>query len=104
MRLKTVLLPEPLGPISPTMVPALTSNEQSRTADKPPNRLVSPCTESTGSSDLLDVDAGKKPSVSFERSALLPGIRRSRLVLATLGIASRFRVHDDLLAVLNLDD
>src|SRR3984957_6823105 len=46
MRLKTVLLPEPLGPISPTTVPASTSKLQPLTAKRPPNRLVRPRTAS----------------------------------------------------------
>ena len=45
--LKVVVLPAPLGPIRPVMVPARISNEQSRTACRPPNILFSFSTLST---------------------------------------------------------
>src|ERR1700732_2801056 len=38
-RLKTVVLPEPFGPISPVMLPSATDREQPSTATTPPNRL-----------------------------------------------------------------
>src|SRR3989442_10171556 len=41
MRLKTVLLPEPLGPMRPRISPSATSNETLLTAVKPPNLFVS---------------------------------------------------------------
>src|SRR6266403_754529 len=41
MRLKTVLLPEPLGPIRTRISPSATSNETLLTAVKPPNLFVS---------------------------------------------------------------
>src|SRR5207244_2379144 len=41
MRLNTVLLPEPLGPIRPRISPSATSNETLLTAVKPPNLFVS---------------------------------------------------------------
>ena len=44
MQLKIVLLPEPFGPIRPTISPSLTSNETLETAVKPPNILVRPLT------------------------------------------------------------
>jgi len=47
--LKIVDLPEPLGPIRPTISPGWTANETSLTAVKPPNRFVSPATLSTRS-------------------------------------------------------
>ena len=40
MRLKTVVLPAPFGPMSPTMVPSSTSKETSFTALSPPKDLV----------------------------------------------------------------
>src|SRR5216683_7177761 len=40
-RLKTVLVPEPLGPMRPRISPSATSNETSLTAVKPPNLFVS---------------------------------------------------------------
>ncbi len=38
-RLKTVVFPEPFGPISPVMLPSATDNEQESTATTPPKRL-----------------------------------------------------------------
>ena len=40
MRLRTVVLPEPFGPIRPVMPPDGTSKERSRTATRPPNALL----------------------------------------------------------------
>ena len=40
IRLKVVLLPEPLGPIKPRISPSARSNEIEETAVKPPNFLV----------------------------------------------------------------
>src|SRR3989441_7395386 len=40
MRLNTVLLPEPLGPIRPRISPSATSNETLLTAVKPPKLFV----------------------------------------------------------------
>src|SRR5262245_27063384 len=45
MTLKTVVLPAPLGPISPTMPPSSTSNETSSSATMPPNRRLTFRTE-----------------------------------------------------------
>src|SRR2546426_12454250 len=42
MRLKTVLLPAPLGPIRPWIAPRVTVMEKSATASKPPNRRETP--------------------------------------------------------------
>ena len=42
-----VLLPDPLGPISPSISPGSTANDTSFTAVNPPKRLVSPSTVST---------------------------------------------------------
>ena len=47
MRLNIVVLPAPLGPMSPVIEPDATSNEASLTATTPPNRLLTP--PSTGS-------------------------------------------------------
>src|SRR5262245_31642168 len=44
--LKIVLLPEPLGPMSPRISPGSTANETLATAVKPPKRLVNPSTVS----------------------------------------------------------
>ncbi len=46
--LKIVLLPDPLGPIRPRISPSSTLNETLLTAVKPPKRLTSPLTSSTG--------------------------------------------------------
>ena len=46
--LKIVLLPEPFGPMSPTISPFSIVKETWCTAVKPPKRLESPSTVSTG--------------------------------------------------------
>src|SRR5712664_784535 len=47
MQLKQVVLPDPLGPISPRISPSFTSKETAFSAVKPPNCLVSRSTVST---------------------------------------------------------
>ena len=47
-RLKSVVLPAPLGPISPVMVPGMISREQWSTARTPPKSLTTSRTCSTG--------------------------------------------------------
>ena len=44
IRLKVVLLPEPLGPIRPNISPGATAKETWLTARKPPKLLLSPST------------------------------------------------------------
>src|SRR5262245_36428168 len=51
MQLKVVLLPEPLGPISPRISPSSTSNDTFDTAVKPSNVLVRPETVRRGTQD-----------------------------------------------------
>src|ERR1700730_14892603 len=48
IKLKVVLLPEPLGPIRPRISPGRTSNDTRLTAGKPPKRFDSDVTLSTG--------------------------------------------------------
>src|SRR3954465_13007017 len=48
IRLKTGVLPEPFGPMSPVIEPSGTTNEQPSTARSPPNCLTSPDTSSSG--------------------------------------------------------
>src|SRR3954452_11220076 len=45
--LKIVLLPEPFGPIRPSISPCSTLNDTLLTAVKPPNRFTRPSTTST---------------------------------------------------------
>ena len=47
IRLNVVLLPEPLGPISPRISPCASANDTFCTAVNPPNRLVSSRTDSS---------------------------------------------------------
>ncbi len=47
--LTVVVLPEPLGPISPRISPRATASERPSTATTPPNRLTMPRVSSTGS-------------------------------------------------------
>src|SRR6202041_2807214 len=44
MRLRTVVLPEPFGPMRPVMPPAGISKERSRTATRPPKAFLRPWT------------------------------------------------------------
>src|SRR5438876_4600040 len=59
-RLKSVVLPAPFGPISPTISPASTSSDTSSTATMPPNRFVTFCTVSSAI-------AGDYPMASIRR-------------------------------------
>src|SRR5947209_20383333 len=54
IRLKIVLLPEPLGPISPRISPLRSSNETRLTARNPPKLLLRDSTTSTGRPDLIE--------------------------------------------------
>ena len=45
--MKQVVLPEPLGPMSPRISPGFTSKETLLSAVKPPKRLIRPLTPST---------------------------------------------------------
>src|SRR5688500_18353826 len=57
IRLKTVVLPAPLGPISVNTSPRRTSKPTSLTASTPPKRTVSPCTDSNGPDpEFMDAD------------------------------------------------
>ncbi len=48
MQLNIVVLPEPLGPMSPRISPSTTSKEMLLSAVKPPKRLTTPDTRSMG--------------------------------------------------------
>src|SRR5262249_16519747 len=98
MRLKTVVLPEPLGPMRPTTVPAATSNEQSLTARMPPKILVSPDTASVGAASARD--ELMRPGGA---SLLLPRVGRHRHELAPRGGHHRGGEDRHLLAALDLD-
>src|SRR5271167_1281761 len=47
MRLRSVVLPEPLGPISPRISPGDTASDMALTATNPPNALVKLATSSS---------------------------------------------------------
>src|SRR5215510_12721732 len=98
IRLKTVVLPEPLGPMSPTTVPAATSNEQSLTARMPPKILVSPDTASVGAASARD--GLMRPGGA---SLLLPRVGRHRHELAPGRGHHRSGEDRHLLAALDLD-
>src|SRR5262249_43042712 len=100
IRLKTVVLPEPLGPMRPTMVAGAISKEQSLTARSPPNSLVSPLTASVAGPPRGADAAALMRAVGA--SLLLPRVRRHRHVLAfRLGGDGR-RINGHLLAALDL--
>src|SRR2546422_2617875 len=67
MQLNAVVLPEPLGPISPRISPSLTSKETPPSAMNPPNLFVNP---STASMTWSELEAGS--SAGFAR-AIGPG-------------------------------
>src|SRR5262245_51897211 len=98
IRLKTVVLPEPLGPMRPTTVPAATSNEQSLTARTPPKILVSPDTASVGAASARNGLMRRDGA-----SLLLPRVGRDGHELAAAGGHHRGGEDRDLLAVLDLD-
>src|SRR5262249_54112135 len=98
IRLKTVVLPEPLGPMRPTTVPAATANEQSLTARMPPKILVSPDTASVGAASARD--GLMRPGGA---SLLLPRVGRHRHELAPRGSHHRGGEDRHFLAALNLD-
>src|ERR1700743_3358515 len=54
-----VLLPEPLGPSSPTTSPSATQNDTSRTARRGPYHLTRFCTSTTGA--LIEGLSGVRP-------------------------------------------
>src|SRR5947209_17224238 len=61
MRLISVLLPEPLGPITPSASPRRSSNETSFTACTAPKFLHSPRTRKSGSSAIRRLLDGDHP-------------------------------------------
>src|SRR5215469_6705723 len=69
MTLNSVDLPAPLGPISPTISPALTSRLTSETATRPPKRLVRPRIESSGAALPADSATGGRSHERFARRA-----------------------------------
>src|SRR5437773_9675064 len=74
-QLKQVVLPDPLGPMSPRISPSLTSKETALSAVKPPKRLVRRSTESTRRAG----EAGERaPASSGMKSASGPGRRRGQ--------------------------
>src|SRR5262249_54598270 len=102
MRLKTVVLPDPLGPMRPTMLPVATSKEHSLTARSPPKSFVSPATASAG------VSRGGAGAPGLMRPAgvslLLPRVGRHRHVLAACAGGHRGGINWHFLAALDLDD
>src|SRR5271163_4873255 len=76
MQLKSVVLPEPFGPMTPRISPSSTANETSLTAATPPKRLLRPETLSTAAISGL-------PDRGLERSARRGGLSRC----AMLGVA-----------------
>src|SRR5919204_1331552 len=85
MRLKTVVLPAPFGPIRPTISPSPTSSETSSTATIPPNRRVTPSIESSGMAyfkQALDQN-DDRGALGALGSAPDPGGRRDRVLPAS---------------------
>src|SRR5262245_31415628 len=63
IRLKVVLLPEPLGPMRPRISPACTSKDTWLTARNPPKRLQRPSTLSITSIEQDDVSSNRHPAL-----------------------------------------
>ena len=60
MQLNAVVLPEPLGPMSPRISPTCTSNDTAFSAVKPPKRFVSSRTFSTGAAARAAAGAARR--------------------------------------------
>src|SRR5262249_53476293 len=78
IRLKSVVLPEPFGPMTPRTAPAGTSKLTSRTARTPAKDFERP---STGSSDKYSgwEERRSSPSPPQRTSRLALGVRRRRI-------------------------
>src|SRR5690606_31120536 len=84
-QLNSVVLPAPLGPISPAIVPSSTLSEARSRAVTPPNVIVSSSTSSTRVPQLL----GCLTSAARQRAGdLLPTDRVSRRVTLLLEVIS----------------
>src|SRR3954454_10910143 len=59
MQFTSVLLPEPLGPISPTRSPSRTESSIDSRATKPPKRLPRPLTSSNGSPVMAGIQQAR---------------------------------------------
>src|ERR1700730_8540582 len=70
MAFSKVLLPAPLGPITPTVSPRVTSKETESTATRPPKRTV---TSRTSRSSSVMMPRSLHPPGSPRRSQVLPG-------------------------------
>src|SRR5215831_2054067 len=66
MQLKSVVLPAPLGPMSPTISPDSMVSETSRLATRPPNRLVHDSTSRRGGTASA---SGRRRGRAVEESA-----------------------------------
>src|SRR4051794_1523379 len=91
-RLKTVLLPEPFGPMTPTTVPGATASDRRSTATSPPKRLLRPVISSFAVTPRV---AG---------SLFLPGVGRDLAERSARLFRDALGIDRDLLAVLDLDD
>src|SRR5437879_1281684 len=82
MQLKHVVLPAPLGPMSPTISNSLTWRVTSSSACRPPKRMATSCTSRT------DIDALRSPGrgVHGEATALQPAPDRHRERAEALGL------------------
>src|ERR1035437_3488401 len=72
MQLKSVVLPAPLGPTSPTLSPLSTVKFTSRTAAMPPNDLVTPVTDSSEPPSEPPSGAPVGSATSWGRRTLRP--------------------------------
>ena len=94
IRLKSVVLPAPLGPIRLQIAPASTSSETSLTATRPPKRLETPSSRSSGVTTATSCGVGSvspRACSGARRRRSRDRIRALRCWRATLPTARRAR-------------
>ena len=67
MQLNSVVLPAPLGPISPTIEPGSRSNDTPASAITPPNRTERSLTRKSGACVIPSVPIPRAPSLALPR-------------------------------------
>src|SRR6266496_6262 len=116
IRLNTVVLPAPLGPMSPSTSPGCRANDRSETARRPPKTLLSPRTSSNAmASPDLETDAAARPRCPrpvHDAGDSLPArghlgraaasVSRSGLAMALLEVRGLSKVFGGLRAVSDL--
>src|SRR5262249_23274900 len=89
MQRSSVVLPEPLGPITTTTSPGLTASDTSRITSTAPNRLCSPTTSSIGRCEQSRATSMADEGASFK----VPSIEGESIADAEI---NRCRADEDL--------